>query len=95
MQKWYDWLGEMKKKDERKKIGIIAPAKVKSDDQECGRQCWSSCTRSRSPQHGEEERRSRRKKKSMSGCWTDVKQRGKNGHSIGNVTRTWRTSIEK
>ena len=31
----------------------------------------------------------------MSGCWTDVKQRRKNGQSIGNVTkacRGWRTS---
>ena len=45
------------------------------------------CVRSRSPQHGEEERRSWRKKKRMSGCWTDVKQRGKNGQCIGNATK--------
>ena len=39
-----------------------------------------------------------RKKKRMSGCWTDVKQRAKSGQSIGNVTKacsTWRTSRGK
>ena len=36
------------------------------------------------------------KKKRMSGCWTDVKQREKNGKSIGSVTKAcslWRTSL--
>ena len=80
MQKWFEWLEEITKKDERKKMEEVHQQRVsqmiKSADGSAG-----SCTRSRSPQHGEEERRSRRKNKRMSGCWTDVKQRRKNGQS--------------
>ena len=76
------------------RMGIIASAKGESDDQECGRQRWAF------PQIHEPysmERRStdlEERKKRMPGCWTAVKQRGKNGQGIGSVTkscRTWRT----
>ena len=39
VQKWYDWLEEMKKKDEAQKVGRSAPKRRQSNDQECGRQC--------------------------------------------------------
>ena len=32
MQKWYDWLGEMQKKDEIKKVGRNASTKSEPDD---------------------------------------------------------------
>ena len=41
-----------------KKNGTKASTKGESDVQECGRQCWTFCTKSRSPQHGEKEHRS-------------------------------------
>ena len=41
MQKWYDWLEDMKKKDEKEKDGEDASAKGGANDQECGRQCWA------------------------------------------------------
>ena len=37
VEKWFDWLGEMKKERREEENGRIAPAKGKSDDQECGR----------------------------------------------------------
>ena len=67
--------------------GRIASTKGESDDQQCGRQYWVLAQDHKSPQHGEEERRSWRKKKRTSDCWTDVKQRGKTVQNIGNVTK--------
>ena len=41
MQKWTDWLGEMNKEDERKKMEELHQQKGKSDYQECERQRWA------------------------------------------------------
>ena len=57
---WEDTMQGEENERREEEDGIIASAKGKSDDQECGGQCC----------------RSWEKKKRMSGCWTDVKQRG-------------------
>ena len=38
MQKWYEWLEEMKKKDEKEKMEGMHQHKVVP---ECGRKCWT------------------------------------------------------
>ena len=57
MQKWCDWLGEMKKKDERKKMEELSEQKV-SQMIKMRMAVLGSCTRSQGHQHGEEGRRS-------------------------------------
>ena len=42
MQKWYVWLEEMKKKDERKRIEELHQQKVNQMMKECGSQCWNA-----------------------------------------------------
>ena len=58
LRKCYDWLVEVEKKDERRNVEELHQQRVKA--------VLGSCTRPRNPQHGEEERRSWRKKKRMS-----------------------------
>ena len=73
-------------------------SKTKQNDQECGRQCWVSA---QDHEARSMERRSAdlgKRRRGMSGCWSDVKQRGKNRQSIGSVTkacRMWRISRGK
>ena len=42
MQKWYEWLEYMKRKDGEGKNGGDASAQGGEDDQECRRKCWTS-----------------------------------------------------
>ena len=62
MQKWYEWLEEVKKKDEKEKMEEMHQHKVaqmiKSAEGSAGLLQKFTLLNSRSPQHGEKEHRS-------------------------------------
>ena len=67
------WLEKMKNEDEKRKMEELL------HQQKVSQMIKSA---EGSPQHGEEEHRSGRKKKRMPGCWTVVKQRGKMSQAL-------------
>ena len=42
MQKWHEWLKDVKNKDEKKKMEEMRQQKVEQMIKECRRQCWTS-----------------------------------------------------
>ena len=96
MQEWYDWLEEMEKKDERKKLEALHQQKVnqmmKSAESSAG--LLHKITKPTAWRRGAQILEKQR----IPGCWTAEKQRRKNGQSIGDVTkacRKWKTSLGK
>ena len=93
-QKWYSWLEKLQKEDDRRKLEELHQQKVgqmiKSEEGSAG--YVHKITKPTAWRGGAQIL----KKKRMAGCWTAVKQRGKNGQIIGNVTkacRMWRVSL--
>ena len=82
MQKWFNWLEDMKKQDEKRKRGRNCISTMWRKRPRARKAVLGFCTKSRSQHHGGVEH-------GMRGCWT-VKQRGENGQNIGSAMRKCR-----
>ena len=91
MQKFYNLLEDMKKKDEKEKREDIISTRWRKESR-VRKAVLGFCTKSRSQHHEGAEHRSWRKNKRMRGCWTVVEQRAKHGQNTGKC-RMWMKSL--